>query len=195
MHKTIALAALIVMSASGVRAGETHDSASVYLPTFGLTPWGFWSKPDDDRWNGNYLRLSSGFSATSVRKGPTIAGPTIGLEAGKFWRDGSWVYGAVANFEAMPTMARMSSAAFPILTENFNGGAHLKSGYLVQPNVLVYGRVGVTAYNETWRLPTSLGGGKDSRLVIRPDMRVGAQWAVTDNLSVTVEVGIQPPLR
>ena len=166
-------------------------TAAPVLPLFGTTPWGYWSRPGADRWDGNYLRMSSGVSVTSFRKGPTIAGPTIGLETGRLWRSGQWVYGLGVEADYMPGATRFSrGGAFPFHSRDFAGITDAKAGYLVRPDLLVYGSVGAMAVSETLRLA---GGRSDSRFTVRPFARAGAHWAVTDNLSLTVEVGVQQP--
>lgn len=187
----IAGAALCGLAAKGAAAQDALMARPAVLPFFA------WAEPTAPiRWDGDYLRLSTGFAVTNFRKGPSIAGPTIGLEAGKMWREGQWVYGVSGQIDYMPTIARITNnAAYPIYTRDFSGTARVKLGYLVQPNLLLYTSVGASAFNETVRMPASIGGMTDTRFAVRPDLRAGAQWAITNNLSLTVEVGVQPPLR
>lgn len=172
------------------------NDLSLRMPYFGVSPWGDWSRGGPMQWDGSYLRMTSGFSAMSMRKGPSVAGPTIGLDTGKFWREGRWVYGVSAEADYMPmSVSRFSGTGnMPLLTRDFAGHARIKSGYLVRPDLLVYGSVGMTGMNYTLRGP-GVAGGKDSEFILRPDMRAGAVWAVNENTSITVEVGVRPPLR
>lgn len=192
MRKVIfTIAALAAIGAQQAAAQDALAPRAASLPFFS------WFDPTAPvRWNGDYLRMSSGFSVTSFRKGPTVAGPTIGIEAGKMWREGDFVYGLSAQADYMPAVGRITnSAAFPIYSRDFSGTARMKFGYLVQPNLLLYTSLGASAFNETLRMPASLGGATDTRFAVRPDLRAGAQWAITDKLHLTVEVGVQPPLR
>lgn len=179
-------------TATAARANDL----SLRLPFFGVAPWGDWARDQSRQWDGAYLRMNSGFSAMSVRKGPSIAGPTIGLETGKFWREGRWVYGVAADTDYMPvSVGRFAgTSGIPLLTRDFAGHADIKSGYLVRPDLLVYGSVGVTGVNYTLR-GRGVAGGKDSAFILRPDMRAGAVWAVNENTSITLEVGVRPALR
>lgn len=185
----------LVAVAACAGAAQASD-LSLRLPFFGVAPWGDWSRNEPMKWDGSYLRMSSGISAMSVRRGPSVVGPTIGVDTGKFWREGQWVYGVSAEADYMPTsVARFSgTGGVPLLTRDFAGHARIKSGYLVRPDLLVYGSVGVTGMNYTLRGP-GISAGKDSTFIVRPDMRAGAVWAVNENTSITVEVGVRPPLR
>lgn len=193
--KHLSAFALAAMAA-GLMAGPAV-AQDVLAPRAQSLPFFSWFDPVTPvRWDGDYLRMSSGFSVTSFRKGPTIAGPVIGLEAGKMWREGNFVYGVSAQADYMPSIARITNnAAFPIYTRDFSGTARVKFGYLAQPNLLLYTSVGATAFNETLRMPQAVGGMTDTRFAVRPDLRAGAQWAITDKLHLTLEVGVQPPLR
>lgn len=183
-----------VLCALAVPAASAQDVLAA-RPT--ALPFFAWADPSAPiRWDGDYLRLSTGFMVTNFRKGPSVAGPTVGLEAGKMWREGQWVYGVSAQVDYMPSIARITNtAAYPIYTRDFSGTARMKLGYLVQPNLLLYTSVGASAFHETMRMPVAFGGMTDTRFAVRPDLRAGAQWAITNNLSLTVEVGVQPPLR
>jgi hypothetical protein len=185
------IAALLMFAGPAVA-----EDMSVRLPYFGVSPWGDWSSTRPMQWDGEYLRVNSGYSFTSFRKGASVSGPTVGIEAGKYWREGNWVHGASVEADYMhSSVARFGGAnALPIWTRDFAGTARIKSGYLVQPNLLVYGSVGVTAVNQTWRAPGAFGA-KDTDFVVRPDMRAGAIWAVNDKTTITVEVGVRPPIR
>lgn len=181
--------ALLACGTMCVHAGENYGILPTTLPYFGAEPWGEWrNNADKTRWEGGYVRASTGFAVSSVRKGPSFGGPTMEVETGKTWRDGQWVYGVGAGFGAMPVVNRFSgSSRFGLLTRDLEGGGHFKAGYLVRPDLLVYGRVGATGYSDTLRI----GKFTDTTSGVAVEARAGAQWAVTDNLSVTVEVGVR----
>ena len=194
MRKGLISYAVVMMAAATqpAAAQSVSDAGAASLPFFA------WSQGIGEpvKWDGNYLRMSTGFSVTSIRKGPTIAGPVIGLDAGKMWREGQWVYGFGAQVDYMPTVARISNtAAMPIVTRDFSGLARFKIGYLAQPNLLLYTSIGAAAVNETWRMPAAFGGATDTRFAVRPDLRAGVEWAINDKTRLTVEVGVQPPVR
>ena len=73
-------------------------SAQAFLPFTGFATLSSfaWSQPTlapgGVKWEGSYARISSGFQVTSSKHYGTSAGPTIGLEGGKMWRDGDFVY-------------------------------------------------------------------------------------------------------
>lgn len=196
MRKFLTAAALQCAVLAGVVSPATAEDMSLRLPYFGVSPWGDWSRNDPMGWDGKYLRVNSGYSVTSFRKGASVSGPTIGLEAGRYWRDGDWVHGASVEADYMhSSYARFSGVgALPVLTRDFLASARIKSGYLVRPDLLVYGSVGVTGMNHTWQAPGAFGA-KDSAFVVQPDLRAGAIWAINDKTTLTVEVGVRPPLR
>jgi len=62
----------------------------------------------------------------------------------------------------------------------------------VTPDVLVYTKLGMAAANETWRFGASPWSRPFSRsdIRVRPEARAGVEWAVTNNLTLGVEVGV-----
>ena len=68
----------------------------------------------------------------------------------------------------------------------------MKVGALVTPGVLLYAKAGATAAHQKLQFgatPFSLPFARED-VAVRPDARVGVEWAVTDRLSVSVEAGI-----
>ena len=63
---------------------------------------------------------------------------------------------------------------------------------LAADNVLVYSKLGLAVTHDAFRFgpsPASLGVTRED-IALRPDARVGAEWAVTDHVTVGVEFGV-----
>lgn len=153
--------------------------------------------PEGTRWDGAYARLSSGFQVSSSKRLGTFAGPTIGFEGGRMVREGDLVYGIVGAFDAMSSFGGYGAPNFGRVayTRDLAGAIQFKAGTLVADNVLLYAKVGATAVNGTWRFgatPTSTPFDR-SEIAVRPDARVGVEWAVTERLTLSVEVGHAGP--
>lgn len=165
---------------------------------FATVPSFAWSEPTvapgGVKWDGSYARISTGFQVSSSKRSGTNAGPTIGLEAGKMWREGNFVYGIAGAVDYMPQTGRYGTPGFNgvAYTRDFAGAFQLKAGVLVTPEVLVYSKVGVTAVNESLRFGASSFSGPFSRseIAVRPEARAGVEWAVTDKLTLGLEVGV-----
>lgn len=187
---------LTILAFFGFAPLANAGDGAVWLPYFGAAPWGDWSRNQPMQWTGEYARLTSGYSFTSFRKAASIGGPTIGVEAGKSWREGNWVYGASldADYRHSSVYRFSGTSALPIWARDAAASARIKSGYLIRPDLLVYGSVGVTGINYNLHRPTTLGS-KQSEFILHPDMRAGAIWAVNDKTTITLEVGVRPPLR
>lgn len=189
---------LMLAAALALPAGAAQAEA----PTPWPLPSFLWSGPalsgGPSRWDGQYLSVSSGFSVTKFRRGPTVAAPEIGIAAGRHWRDGNFVYGLEFVGSYSPATARFAGVGLPSFTEytrDFAAGARFKFGALLTPDVLVYSSVGAVAVHDRWRSGPALGGFSRDDVQIRPDVRAGVQWAVTPNLTLGVEVGAQPGWR
>ncbi len=174
-------------------------AAQALSPADGLTslPTFAWPKPNEaetSRWAGSYARMSTGFTVVSSSGSGGYAGPTIGFEGGRMWQDGNLVYGVVGGFDYL---AAIGGGAVPrfggfAYTRDFSGALQVKVGTLVAPDVLVYTKVGAIAVHEKLRFgatPSALAFSRDD-IAIRPDARVGVEWAVTDRLSVSLEAGV-----
>jgi outer membrane immunogenic protein len=187
-----ALCALALSAASA--------QAQVFLPfsTFDALPSFAWSEPTlapgGVKWEGNYARISSGFQVTSSKRLGTTAGPTFGLEAGTMRREGNFVYGIVGALQYMPAIGGYGTPSFGNVayTRDFAGAFQIKAGVLATPDVLLYTKVGMSAANETLRFGASPWSAPFSRsdIALRPEAYVGAEWAVTNNLTLGLEVGV-----
>ena len=63
---------------------------------------------------------------------------------------------------------------------------------LVTPDVLLYTKVGMSAGNETWRYgATSFSAPfTQSDIAVRPEAHAGIEWAVTNKLTLGLDVGV-----
>jgi outer membrane immunogenic protein len=161
------------------------------LPSFA------WPQPagaEESRWAGSFARLSTGFEVASSKRFGSYAGPTVGFEGGRMWQDGRLVYGVVGGFDYL---AAIGGGATPGLgglaySRDFSGAMQVKVGALLTPDVLLYAKAGALATHEKLSFGASASSLPFSRedIVVRPDARVGVEWAVTDRLSVAVEAGV-----
>lgn len=178
-------------------------AAQAFLPLsgFGLLPSFAWSEPTLSpggvKWEGSYARISSGFQVTSSKHFGTSAGPVIGLEAGKMWRDGDFVYGIAGVLEFSPAFGGYANPGFnrATYTRDIAGGFQLKAGVFATPDVLLYTTVGMAAANDTFRYGATPFSAPFSRsdIAVRPEARAGVEWAVTDKLTLGLEVGVVGP--
>jgi outer membrane immunogenic protein len=173
--------------------------AQAWLPFSGFAPLPSfaWSEPRlTPKWDGSYARISTGFNVTSSKHFGTSAGPTFGLEAGTMRQEGNFVYGVVGALEFMPGGfgSAYGTPGFgqTSYTRDFAGAFQIKAGVLVTPDVLVYTKLGMAAANETWRYGASPWSKPFSRndIRVRPEARAGVEWAVTNNLTLGLEVGV-----
>ena len=181
------------LSAAGARA-------QTFLPYSGFDtlPSFAWSQPTlapgGVKWEGSYARISSGFQVTNSKRLGTNAGPTFGLEAGTMRQEGNFVYGIVGAIEFMPVVGGYGTPGFgqAAYTRDFSGAFQVKAGVLVTPEVLVYTKVGMAAINESWRYGATPFSTPFSRsdIAVRPEARAGVEWAVTNNLTLGLEVGV-----
>lgn len=179
-------------------AGEAR--AQSWLPFTGVAPLPSfaWSEPTlapgGVRWDGSYARISTGFSVTSSKRMGTTAGPTFGIEAGTMRREGNFVYGIVGAVDYMPAVGGYGTPGFGQVgyTRDFAGAFQIKTGVLVTPDVLLYTKVGMSAANETLRYGASPWSAPFNRsdILVRPEARAGVEWAVTNNLTLGLEVGV-----
>jgi opacity protein-like surface antigen len=171
--------------------------AQAFLPLSGFAPLPSfaWDDPSlSPKWEGSYARISSGFHVTSGKHMRTSAGPTIGLEAGTMRREGNFVYGVAGALDYMPAIGGHGYPGFGNLayTRDLAGAFKVKAGVLVTPDVLVYSTVGLSAANETWRFGATSFSSPFSRssIAVRPEARAGVLWAVTDKITMGLEVGV-----
>lgn len=186
---TVAAAALMTF------AGAAHAQTSLPLTGFSSLPSFAWDGPSlSPKWEGSYARISSGFQVTSGKHMRTSAGPTFGLEMGTMRREGNFVYGIVGAIDYAPAIGGYGTPSFGNVayTRDFAGAFQIKTGVLVTPEVLLYTKVGMSAANETWRYGATPFSSPftQSEIAVRPEARAGVEWAVTDKLTLGVEVGV-----
>jgi outer membrane immunogenic protein len=183
----------------GGAAFSADLAAAQGLPFAGFTalPSFAWPQPaagEGGRWAGSYARLSTGFEVSSSKRFGSFAGPTVGFEGGRMWQEGRLVYGVVGGFDYLAAIGGGATPGFGGLSysRDFAGALQVKVGALVTPDVLLYAKAGATAARERLQFgttPFSLPFARED-VAVRPDARVGVEWAVTDRLLVSVEAGV-----
>ena len=158
------------------------------LPAFA---WPQRAPSEESRWTGSYARMSTGFEVVSSKRYGSYAGPTVGFEGGRMWQSGDVVYGLVGGFNYLDVIGGGATPRFGRIayTQDFSGALQFKVGTLLTPDVLLYAKLGGVAVHEKLRFGATSLSPSFSRdnIAIRPDARVGVEWAVTDQLSVAVE--------
>lgn len=185
---------------AGLAFAGPPAQAQAFLPFMGFAslPSFAWSEPTlapgGVKWEGSYARISTGFQVTSSKRYGSSAGPTIGLEGGKMWREGDFVYGIVGALEYAPGFGGYSNPGFgqTSYSRDIAGAFQIKAGVLATPDVLLYTKLGMAAANETWRFGASPFNTPFSRsdIAVRPEARAGVEWAVTNNITLGLEVGV-----
>lgn len=160
------------------------------LPSFA------WPQPaggEESRWAGSYARLSTGFEVASSKRFGSYAGPTVGFEGGRMWQEGQLVYGVVGGFNYLAAIGAGATPGFGGLaySRDFAGTVQMKVGAHLTPDVLLYAKAGAVAAHEKLSFGATASSLPFTRedIVVRPDARVGVEWAVTDRLSVAIEAG------
>jgi len=176
-------------------AGAAQAQALLPLSGFATVPSFAWDAPTlAPKWEGSYARISSGFQVTSSKHMRTSAGPTFGLEAGTLRREGNFVYGIAGAIEYAPAVGGYGYPSFGTMayTRDLAGAFQVKAGVLATPDVLLYTTVGLSAGNDTWRYGATSFSAPFSRsdIAVRPEARAGVEWAVTNNLTLGLEVGV-----
>lgn len=134
---------------------------------------------------GDLIERNSGLGAVDVK------GPTVGVHAGYRWQRDNWVFGPELWLEGGSVDA--TDNVFPDGLEvessvNYIVGLQLKTGYVVDPQTLVYGTVGAVHGDFDYELSDddgtttenysaggySLGLGVERK--IRPNLAVFAEW-------------------
>ena len=178
-----------VLRADAAAAQGLAGSVGLALPSFA------WPRPagaEEGRWAGSYARLSTGFEMASSKRFGGYGGPTLGFEGGRMWQEGRFVYGVVGGFDYLAAGGAAPGFGGLGYSRDFAGALHVKVGALLAPDVLLYAKAGMVAVNERWRFgptPSSPGHTRQD-IAVRPDARVGVEWAVTDRLSLSVEAGV-----
>ena len=186
------------LCAATLFAGDARAQSWLPFTGFGPLPSFAWSEPTlapgGIKWDGSYARISTGFQVSNSRRMGTSAGPTFGLEAGTMRQEGNFVYGIVGALDYMPALGGYGTPGFgqAAYTRDFAGAFQVKAGVLVTPEVLVYTKVGMMAANETYRFGATPWSAPFSRsdIAVRPEARAGVEWAVTNNLTLGLEVGV-----
>jgi opacity protein-like surface antigen len=186
------------LCAFGLSSGAAQAQAYLPFTGFASLPSFAWDRPTLEpggvRWDGSYARISTGFQVSSSKRLGTNAGPTFGLEAGTMRQEGNFVYGIVGALEYMPAIGGYGTPSFGNVayTRDFAGVFQVKAGVLVTPEVLLYTKVGMSAANETLRFGASSFSAPFSRsdIAVRPEASAGVEWAVTNNLTLGLEVGV-----
>lgn len=191
------VSATVTAATLAMLAGTSAARAQASLPLTGFAslPSFAWDSPTlTPKWEGSYARISSGFQVTSGKHMRTVAGPTFGLEMGTMRREGNFIYGIVGAVDYAPAMGGYGVPSFGSVayTRDFAGAFQIKTGVLVTPDVLLYTKVGMSAANETWRYGATPFSTPftQSDIAVRPEARAGVEWAVTDKLTLGLEVGI-----
>lgn len=200
--------AIVRLTLIGAALGVATLASSGAQAQVALPYWGFsalpsfaWTEPTlapgGVKWDGSYARISSGFQVTSSKRFGTSAGPVIGLEAGKMWRDGDFVYGISGALEFTPSFGGYANPGFnqASYTRDIAGAFQVKAGVFATPDVLLYTSVGMSAANETFRYGATPFSTPFSRsdIAVRPEARAGVAWAVTNNVTLGLEVGVIGP--
>lgn len=181
-------------------AGPAAAQGLVPAAGFAALPVLAWPAEEASRWTGSRARLTTGFEAVSSRRHGGYAGPTIGFEGQRLWQEGRFLYGVTGRFDYLAAIGGGPNPGFGGVawSRDFAGSAQVQVGALVTPDVLVYAKAGAIAVRERLSFGATPGTLPFSRddIVVRPDARVGVEWAVTDRLTLGLEAGmIGPAMR
>lgn len=192
-RRTLIAIALALFASSDVQA-QAFLAAPSFFPAAPGVLAGRLDETGAPVWDGSFARVSSGFQVSSSKHFGTSAGPTYGLEGGRTWREGEVVFGLVGGLEGFSPIGGYGSPGFgrATYTRDVAGGFRLQAGVLAADDVLVYSKLGVALVHEALRFgpsPVSLGFTREN-IALRPDARVGAEWAITDNVTVGLELGV-----
>jgi opacity protein-like surface antigen len=187
----LALGALVAGAAPAVAQGASPVMGFGALPVFA---WPQRAEGEEGRWSGSRARISTGFEAVSSRRFGSYAGPTVGLEGQRMWQDGRLVYGVVGRVDYLAAIGGGPNPGFGgvAYSRDFSGAAQLQVGALLTPDVLLYAKAGVMAVHEKTSFgatPVSTPFSRET-LAVRPEARVGIEWAVTDRISIGLEAGV-----
>nr|WP_210260917.1 hypothetical protein [Enterovirga sp. DB1703] len=190
----LALGGLLALPRPAAAQAVPPASSWASLPSFARPQP---AEGEESRWAGSFARMSTGFVVSSSRRFGSYAGPTVGFEGGRMWQDGSLVYGVVGGFDYLAAIRGGAAPGFGgvAYTRDFAGGVQVKVGTLVTPDVLVYAKAGASAVHETLRFGATSTTAPFTRedIVVRPEARVGVEWAVTDRITLGLEAGVVGP--
>jgi outer membrane immunogenic protein len=193
------LAACLVLGGSFASADFAAAQGSLFagftpLPSFA---WPRSAGEEESRWAGSYARVSTGFEVSSSKRFGSYAGPTVGFEGGRMWQEGRLLYGVVGGFNYLAAIGGGITPGFGGVTysRDFSGALQVKVGTLLTPDVLLYAKAGALAEHGKLQFGGTSFSSPFTRedIALRPDARVGVEWAVTDRLSVAIEAGVVGP--
>lgn len=182
----------------GLLAGGPALAQSV-LPFAGFAPLPSfaWSPPagtETGRWSGAYAAVSTGYAIASSKPFGSYGGPTLGFEGGRMWQEGRLIYGIVGGVDMLLPATGNLSPGFGGLSysRDLAGAFQVQVGTLLTDDVLLYGKAGAWAVHERLQVGATHTTPLYSRegIAVRPEARVGVEWAITDRLSVAVEAGV-----
>jgi outer membrane immunogenic protein len=190
----------LILAGLAASANPAAAQAGPFSTGPGSLPVFAWPQPaadEESRWAGAYARMSTGFEVSSSKRFGSYGGPTVGFEGGRMWQDGRLVYGVTGGFDYLSVIGGGATPTFGRLaySRDFAGALQVKVGTLLTPDVLLYAKAGGLAVHETLRFgatPLSQPFARET-IAIRPDARVGVEWAVTDRLTLGVEAGVVGP--
>lgn len=197
-HRSIRrLAARVVLGLSASWAGPALAQSVLPFAGFAALPSFAWTPPasgENSRWTGSYAVMSTGYTLSSSKHFGTYGGPTIGLEGGRMWQEGRLVYGIVGGVDLLIPGAGSTALGLGGFgySRDLAAAFQVQVGTLLTDNVVLYGKAGAWAVHERLRFGGSAISPLYSRedIAVRPDARVGVEWAITDRLSVAVEAGV-----
>jgi hypothetical protein len=182
---------MLTVAAPGVAAAQGAPfTALTSLPSFA---WPQAPGAEESRWAGSYARMSTGFEVSSSKRFGSYAGPTVGFEGGRMWQEGPFVYGVTGGFGYLAAVGGTTPGFGGLAySRDFSGALEVKVGALLTPDVLLYAKAGALAEHGKFEFGATRSSLPFSRedIAVRPDARVGVEWAVTDRLSIAVEAGV-----
>lgn len=188
---------LLALGAGLLGPGPALAQSALPFAGFAPLPSFAWAPPragEDGRWSGAYAAVSTGYAFSSSKAFGRYGGPTLGFEGGRMWQDGRFVYGIVGGVDLLIPGAGSNTLGFGGFgySRDLAGAFQVQVGTLLTDNVLLYGKAGAWAVHERLRFGGTPAAPLVDRenLAVRPDARVGLEWAITDRLSVAVEAGV-----
>lgn len=201
-HALPCLIAAALLAATGAHAGG-YTIPSVEAPIIAAPP------SMDTDWSGAYLGGSIGYSFNGDdevglflnQNGQEVGrrtglgnldlnGPTAELHAGYRWQRDRWVFGPEFSIETGNVEDRIGLTNPAITAEssvNFIASLGFKTGYLVQPQTMLYGVAGVTYGDFDMRLEAGGQSRTESYSANGYSLGLGAERRVNDRMSVFAE--------
>ncbi len=121
-----------------------------------------------------------------------VKGPTAGVHSGYRWQRGNWVFGPElwiegGSVDATDTVGPNAEVEVESAV-NYLVGLHLKTGYAVNPQTLVYGTAGAVYGDLDYTLSTAEGSGTVNYDNTGYTLGLGVERKVRDNLAVFAEL-------